>query len=166
MRKISLTILFLSTIHQVFSASTSLPRKAPTLIAKEVMVPLMGTNQFISLEDFLLLTPKSYRQIAGKKMSLTQKLDLGISKHFVRKMIRKDGSVDIEKMKKRGFFSGWHWRWGGFALGLFLNVLGPIVALFFNDDYKWDRFWTAMHRAIYVWLIAVIIIAVSGGGLN
>ena len=80
-------------------------------------------------------------------------------------MIRRDGTVDIDKMKKRGFFSGWHWHWGGFALGFFLSVLGPIVALFFNDDYKWDRFWTALHTAVWLGLIALIIIALAGGGV-
>ena len=166
MRKISVIILFLISIHSVLNASTILAGKIKTPpTAKEVMIPLIGTDKMISLEDFLNLTPESYKNIAGKKMSYGQKLDLGISKHYLKKMIRKDGTVDVEKMKRRGFFGGWQWHWGGFALGLFLSILGPIVALFFNDDYKWDRFWSALHTAVWVLVIVGIIVAVSSGGV-
>jgi len=78
-------------------------------------------------------------------------------------MIRKNGAVDVEKMERRGMFSGWHWHWGGFALGFFLSFLGPIVALFFNDDYKWDRFWTAFHTALWLGLIVGVIVAATAG---
>jgi len=165
MKKISFLILCLFGIQFVPKASTIFPdTKKPSPNLKEVMIPLMGTGKTISVEDFLNLTPASYRNITGKKMSLGQKLDLGITKHSLRKMIRKDGTVDVEKMKRRGFFGGWQWHWGGFALGLFLSLLGPIVALFFNDDYKWDRFWSALHTA--VWVLAIItIVALATAGV-
>jgi hypothetical protein len=164
MRKISLVILCLFAINVFLKASTILPVKTSYPKANEVMIPLMGTNKFISVEDFLLLTPRSYEEMTGKKMRLGQKLDLGISKRYLKTIIRKDGTVDAEKMKRRGFFGGWQWHWGGFALGLFLSLLGPIVALFFNDDYKWDRFWSALHTAVWVGLLIVVIVAVSSGG--
>jgi hypothetical protein len=86
MRKISVIIAFLISIHSVLNASTVLPDKIKTPPpAKEVMIPLIGTNTTISLEDFLNLTPASYKIITGKKMSYGQRLDLGISKHSVKK---------------------------------------------------------------------------------
>ena len=115
MRKISVIILFLISIHSVLNASTILPGKIKTPpTAKEVMIPLIGTDKMISLEDFLNLTPTSYKNITGKKMSYGQKLDLGISKHYLKKMIRKDGTVDVEKMKKKRLL-----RRLGMALGRF-----------------------------------------------
>jgi hypothetical protein len=165
MRRISVIILFLNSIHPVLNASTILPGKIKTPpAARDIMIPLAGTDKTISLEDFLTLTPASYKEMTGKKMNYGQRLDLSISKHYLKKMIQKDGTVDVEKMKRRGFFGGWQWHWGGFALGLFLSFLGPIVALFFNDDYKWDRFWSALHTAIWVGLLLGIILAVSAGG--
>jgi len=127
------------------------------------MVPLAGSDKLITLEDYLLLTPASYKQLTGKKLSFGQKIDLKIHKYFARKAIRTDGTVNLRKLYRTGLFGGWQWHWGGFALGLFLSFLGPIVALFFDDDYKWDRFWTALHVAIAVALIALTIIAVSAG---
>lgn len=164
MKKIIFTTLCLFGIQFLLNASTILPNKTTNPSVKEVLVPLMGTDKFISLEDFLMLTPQSYKEMTGKKMSFGQKLDLGISKRYVKKFISKDGTVNVEKMKRRGFFGGWQWHWGGFALGLFLSLLGPIVALFFNDDYKWDRFWSALHTAVWTGLIVLTIVALSSGG--
>lgn len=167
MKKIPLAILLSLCVQSVLNASSILPDKGSTPpTTKEVMIPLAGTGKFISLEDYLTLTPKSYKEITGEKMSFGQKVDLSISKQFFKKTVRKNSAVDVEKMKRRGFFGGWHWHWGGFALGLFLSFLGPIVALFFNDEYKWDRFWSALHTAVWVGLIAVAILAVvtAGGG--
>jgi len=161
MKKILFSTLLLSFIHLSLKASTVFPAKNTRPSPKDVMIPLMNTGKYISVEDFLALTPTSYREITGEKLNLAKKIDLGINKHFLKKMMRKDGSVNVEKMRRRGFFGSWQWHWGGFALGLFLSVLGPIVALFFNDDYKWDRFWTAMHTAVYVMLIITVIVALS-----
>ena len=129
-----------------------------------MMIPLAGTNQFISLEDYLKLTPKSYRQLTGKKMNFKERVQLAVGKKMLKKLVQDKGTVNSEKMKKKGLFGKWQWHWGGFALGFFLSILGPIVALFFNDDYKWDRFWTALHSAVYVWLILGIIILATGAG--
>lgn len=161
MKKNLLPLLLLCFFHLALNASTVLPEKTSQESPKNVLIPLMNSGKSISVEDFLELTPTSYKQLTGKNLSLARRIDLAISKHFMKKMLRKDGSVNVEKMKKRGFFGTWQWHWGGFALGLFLSFLGPIVALFFNDDYKWDRFWTAMHTAVYVALIITVIIALS-----
>ena len=164
MKRSLLTLLLFSFIHVSLNASTTLPSTTKDPMASEVMIPLIGTNKMISLKDYLKLTPQDYTDLTGKKMKFGQKIDLKISKHFIKKMIRKDGTVDIQLMKKRGFFSGWQWHWGGFALGFFFSFLGVIATLFFNDDYKWDRFWTALHTALWLGLIVGIVAAVIAGG--
>jgi hypothetical protein len=161
MKKYLLSLLLLCFFHLALKASAVLPEKTSQPSPEDVWIPLMNSGKSISLEDFPELTRTSYKQLTGKNLNLGRRIDLAISKHFMKKMLRKDGSVNVEKMKKRGFFGTWQWHWGGFALGLFLSFLGPIVALFFNDDYKWDRFWTAMHTAVYVALIITVIIALS-----
>jgi hypothetical protein len=163
MRKHSFTLLFISLLHISLNASASVPVNPHDPKADELLFPLRGTNKFLTLEQYMSLTPQDYRSITGQKMGFGQRVELGVSKHFIKTMIHKDGTVDMRKIKKRGFLGNWQWHWGGFALGLFLSFLGPIIALFFNDDYKWDRFWTAFHTALWVGLIAVIIAAALAG---
>ena len=127
----------------------------------EAIIPLPGTKKLITVQEYLKLTPQGFRELTGKKMNIGQRIDFTLSKHFLKKMIRKDGSFDADLMKRRGLLGNWQWHWGGFALGFFLSLLGPIVALFFNDDYKWDRFWTAFHTALWVGLILIIIAAAT-----
>ena len=161
MRKILLTILFNLPILFAFAASTPVQSEDP--LASELMMPLFNTGKLISVKDFMKLTPKEYKLITGQKMSLREKIGLTFGKRSLKKMINKDGTVNASKKKKGGFWGGFQWHWGGFALGFFLSILGPIVALFFKDEYKWDRFWTAFHTAIYVWLLLLIIVAAAGG---
>ena len=139
MRKITLAIVLLFVIHSSHAA-TIIPGKDP--LASNFMIPLFGTDKMISLDNFSKLTVKEYQFIAGRKMSFKERVTLKINQFAVKKVIREDGTVNTGKMRRYGFFSRWHWHWGGFALG-FLIVLGPIIALFFRDEYKWDRFWTA-----------------------
>ena len=162
MRKISFLMALLVFFQHGFSASTPVAIPVHPLTAKDVMIPLQGTNQSITLEQYLQLTPKAYKLLTGKKMSFREKAELNVRKHLLKKAIRKDGSANAEKMKRSGFFGGWSWHWGGFALGLLLFI-GPIIALFFNDDYKWDRFWTALHTSLWLTLIGVAIAAAVAG---
>jgi len=162
MRKISFLMAFLLFVHHGFSASVPVLAPLHPLTAKDLMIPLQGTNQSITLEQYLQLTPGTYKLLTGKKMSFREKVELKVRKHLLKKAIRKDGSAHAEKMKGSGFFGGWSWHWGGFALGLFLFI-GPIIALFFNDEYKWDRFWTALHTSLWLTLIGVAIAAAIAG---
>lgn len=97
-----------------------------------------------------------YKLVLFKKLTLTQKIQLKISQRQGRKLIMKAGTVNTEKWKKKfGFIDRWSWHWGGFALGC-LFLIGPIICLFINDDYKWDRFWTAMTVTAAIASVAAI----------
>jgi hypothetical protein len=159
MKKIVFSLLLLSFAYSA-KAAIIIPGKNP--LASEIMIPLMGTNTSISLEAFVKMTPKEYKFITGKKLSFMERIKLKVSQHYGKKLIQKDGTADITQTKKFGFFDRWHWHWGGFALG-FLIIIGPIIALFFKDDYKWDRFWTAM--TVSSALVAVLtVLATSAFG--
>lgn len=163
MRKILLLILFNLSILLTWASTSSIQSKSP--FASEIKMPLFNTGKFISVEDFMKLTRATYKEIAGKKMRLKERVGLALGKKSLKKIISKDGTVNMEKMEKmkeRGLFGSWQWHWGGFALGFFLSILGPIVALFFNDDYKWDRFHTALRTALIVFALIGIVIAAAG----
>ena len=137
-----LTLLFLFALIMFSADAAVIPSENPD--AKNIQVALPWSNKTISLAELATLTPKQYKVLTGKKLTLAEKIQLKISQRQARKLIEKDGTVNAEKWKKKfGFFDRWSWHWGGFALG-FLVLIGPIICLFINDDYKWDRFWTAM----------------------
>jgi hypothetical protein len=158
MKKTLLVIVLLS-LRPCINASSILPDYPA--VRNEAIIPLPGTKKLITVEEYLNLSPRAVKELTGKKMNMVQRIDFALSKHFLKRMMRKDGSLDAFQMRGRGFLGNWQWHWGGFALGLFLSLLGPIIALFFNDDYKWDRFWTALHTALWVWAILLIIALVA-----
>jgi hypothetical protein len=157
MMRILLPFLLLLLAGQT-KAATIIPVENPK--PGEVIIPL-EKGITITLEKFLTLTPKEYRSLTGKKMGLVKKMRLKYSQRLAKKTIRQDGTADVAKLKKYGFFGGWQWHWGGFALG-FLVVIGPIICLFINDDYKWDRFWTAMTVTAAIVSIATVLVSANG----
>ncbi len=159
MKKTVLILLLGLPVYYCFASSSTFPGKDP--LANELMLPLFNTGKFISVEDFMKLTPKNYKLIVGKKMKFKERIGLIVGKKYLKKAINRDGTVDAKKM---GFFGKWEWHWGGFFLGFFLSLLGVIITLFINDDYKWDRFWSAVKGAVIAAAIVSIILAVSGVG--
>jgi len=152
-----LPLIFLALLIIVSADAAVLLSENPD--AKNIMVALPWSNQTISLAELATLTPKQYKALTGKKLTLAEKIQLKISQRQARKLIEKDGTVNAEKWKKKfGFFDRWSWHWGGFALG-FLFLIGPIICLFINDDYKWDRFWTAMTVTAAIASAATILIS-------
>jgi hypothetical protein len=151
-------IILLLVLMQSSQATTVVPGKDP--LASEIMIPLQGGLISVSLQDYISLTPGQYRELTGKKLNLGEKFRLRTSQLVFKKMIRKDGTVSTDKVQQ-GLFKRWSWHWGGFVLGLSLSFLGPIVALFFNDEYKWDRFWTAFVTASFVISLVVVLLATS-----
>lgn len=152
-----LILLFLSSLLIYAADAAVLPSENPD--AKSIKVALPWSDKTISLAELATLTPKQYKVLTGKKLTLAEKIQLKISQRQARKLIEKDGTVNAEKWKKKfGFFDRWSWHWGGFALG-FLFLIGPIICLFINDDYKWDRFWTAMTVTAAIASAATILIS-------
>jgi hypothetical protein len=163
MRKTLLLILAGIISYASFGSSALTTPIDNKPLTSELMIPMFNSGKLISIDDYIKLTPKTYKLMTGQKLSFKQKLELYAGKKALKKMITKEGTLDIQKMKRYGLFGKFEWHWGGFALGLFLSILGPIVALFFNDDYKWDRFWTALHTSVWIFAIIGIIIAAAGG---
>ena len=161
MRGFALIILF--KLFTCYSFASSEPPDSGDLLASELMIPLFNTGKQISIEDFLKLTPKVYKQIAGRKMRINERVGLLFGKKQLKRMVNKDGTVKLDKIRRGGFWGGFKWHWGGFAMGLVFNILAPILCLFANDERKWDRFWTALHTAIYVWLLFGLAILVFVG---
>jgi hypothetical protein len=129
--------------------------KNPT--AAELQIPLYGSDKSISMADFLKLTPKGYKELTGKKLKLKDKLGLKLVQREFKKCIEKDGTVNIEKVKKvetEGFSIG------GFVLGLLLSIIGVLIAYVISKGeqpnlVKWAWIGAGVALALYI-LIAIL----------
>ena len=157
------SLLILLNVVTCYSFASFEPGHSKDPLASQVMIPLFNTGKQISVEEFLNLTPKSYKLSTNKKLGLKERVCLSLGKKQFRKMINKDGTINMNKMKRGGFWGGFKWHWGGFAMALVFNILAPVLALLANDERKWDRFWTALHTAIYIWLLfGALVLLVAG----
>jgi hypothetical protein len=67
-----LTLIFLALL-MIFSADAAvLPSENPD--AKSIKVVLPWSNQTISLAELATLTPKQYKALTGKKLTLAEKI--------------------------------------------------------------------------------------------
>ena len=137
MKKLLVLIVAISIITYPSFASTIVPASGPK--AEQYMISLPGTDQKISLTDFISLSPKEYRALTGQKLKLGDKLSLKITQMQLKKVIKKDGTVDVEKMKKMGDGERFQMHWGGFFLGFFLLPIGIGITFFFHDENKRNR---------------------------
>ena len=139
MKKVSLFILSFFAIAFVFGNKVIEPVNPS---AESIMIPLMKSGYKVSLAKFIKLTPAEYKEITGQKLKLDGKLSLKILQRHLKKAVRSDGTVNMEKFKKMaddvdGFHLGW------FALGFFLGIIGLIIALVIKDDKRHGRIkWT------------------------
>ena len=150
---------FIIAILLILPATSEASFITPKTYARDLMVKVHGTDNFIAMDQLAFMNAKTLSRLTGHKMNKEQKSRFRQTQRALRNMIGKDGSIQTKK-EKRGIFGGWSFHWGGFALG-FLPVLGPIISLFFTDDYKWDRFWTAMHVNLVVLTLAVVLLTTS-----
>lgn len=101
-----LTLLFIIALNMFSTDAAVIPTENPD--AKSIQVALPRSNKTISLAELATLTPKQYKALTGKKLTLAEKIQLKISQRQARKLIEKDGTVNAEKWKKKfGFFDRW-----------------------------------------------------------
>lgn len=136
MRKKLFSILALFAITANLFASELPKPKEPN--AREVMIPLMYSDQNISLADFVKLTPSGYKALTGKKIGFKHGVELKVTQKQLKKAIRKDGTVDVQELQKAAA-EPFKFHLGGFALGFLLGLLGVIIALFFKDANRKSR---------------------------
>ena len=126
-------------------------------LASEIMLTLFGSDKKVSLEEFLKMTPKHYKEITGKKMKFKDKISMKLAQRQLKKCMNSDGTVNMEKLNKvdtSGF------NIGGFALGLFLSIIGVLIAYLISKGeqpnlVKWAWIGAAVGLIIYLLLIII-----------
>jgi len=147
-------------IFLIIGLSSSVP------IPKEVSVtdkPAEQTNASGKLamtnQQFLQLTPQSYYQLTGVKMSFKERMALKFAQKEVRSSIKKNevkenDAVNFNKTMASG--KG-NFRFGGFLLGLILGLIGVALAYIFTTDKvyiksAWKGFATWIAIVLLFWV--------------
>lgn len=154
--KHSLRFSLLAFIMMVFTLSTSaltLPSAEPAPAARDntVAAPLSG----MTVQDFLALTPKKYKELTGEKLSLTQKISLKLAQKKIRKAIKNNEKIESSTIANAMDTSDFNI--GGFVLGLLLSVIGVLIAYLIGDTsvIKWA--WIGFAVFLVIFLLAVLL---------
>jgi hypothetical protein len=108
-----------------------------------------------SIQQFLLLTPKKYREITGEKMTLAQKLSLKFAQHKIKKQLKNGVAIDLPLINKK--LINQEFSLGGFALGVLLSFVGVLIAYLIGDRrvIKWA--WIGAGLCFAVILLILLI---------
>jgi hypothetical protein len=138
-----------------FVANTAHAFTTSTIILK----PVTSTNiepdplASISAKQFLSLTPKKYRELTGKKMTLTQKIELKILQHKIKRMLKQGKDVNMADVIKRAEDDSLM-NVLAFLLGAVLGPIGVIIVLILKQsgDMSQSAFrWSLI--GLLVWLV-------------
>ena len=153
------SLLFLTVILFVFSAANAspilvIPAKPLTSIIKTDPDPL----SLITAKQFLVLTPKKYQELTGKKLNLFQKMEFKMLQHKVKRMVNKGQVVTMADVQKR-FDDLSSMNLLGFLLGLVLGPVGVVIALILKETGNVDA--SVLRWSLYgllIWLAIVLVL--------
>ncbi len=101
--------------------------------------------------------------MTGRKMKFSEKVNFKIAQRELRKNINNDGSFSSKKFEN--YFSSvpvpgpGGINWGGLALGLFLSLIGVLIAYLISGDNKGPRIrWAWIGAAISFVIVGTILI--------
>jgi hypothetical protein len=163
MKKTFILFLLITVFSATYSSTTSIsvsPAKS-FVKATEVYVPIGKTGQFISLLELSQIKVKDYEALTGKKMKFLDKVNFRLGQRELKKSINRDGTFSNKRVEK--YFNkaalGGAFSLSGFALGLFLSVIGVLIAyLITTGDKKGRITWAWIGAAISLILWGALII--------
>jgi len=152
MKKAFILFLLIAVVSATYSSTNTIPvSKNPSIKATEVYVPIGKNGQLISLMDLSEISVKDFEKLSGKKMKLTEKMNFKMKQRQLKKNINYDGSFSKKRVEK--YFNkaalGGAFSLSGLALGLFLSLIGVLIAyLITKGDKKGRVTWAWIGAAI------------------
>ncbi len=155
-------IIFFALIG-IFSSVNSTTNLIPSSVAKhrlkanEVYLPVGKTGHLISLMDLSRISVKDFETLSGKKMKFYEKVNFKLGQHQLKKSINEDGTFNkksIEKYLTRPIAGGGGFSLVGLLLGLFLSLIGVLIAYVITGDDKRSRItwaWIGAAISLIVW---------------
>ena len=158
MKKLLLISVGLVMAVGLYAAFTPVAAPKKALNAKEVMVPIGGTDKKISLKALSEISATELEQLTGRKMGWAQKLTFKSTQRKLKRSFAEDGTITSEKLLKQvdtdNLTAGFHL--GGFALGFLLTIIGVLIAYLINDGKKQNRVkWAWIGFGVSVALIII-----------
>jgi hypothetical protein len=150
---------FLTAVIVFFAQSASAlvypvtPSVTPMTKSTEV-APKPSPFGGMTIKDFLALTPKKYKELTGKRMSLSQKLSLKIAQYKIKRKVKQNKQVDLYKFTSD--FGTDDFNIGGFALGVILGPIGVLIAYLLGDQSVIK--WAWIGGIIWVGIVLLVII--------
>ncbi|HEY5969899.1 MAG TPA: hypothetical protein VIU35_18080 [Chitinophagaceae bacterium] len=153
MRKAFILFLLIAVVSATYSSTNTVPgsSKNPSIKATEVYVPVGKNGQLISLMELSEISVKDYENLSGKKMKFREKVTFKMKQRELKKNINYDGTFSKKKVEK--YFNkaalGGAFSLSGLALGLFLSLIGVLIAyLITKGDKKGRVTWAWIGAAI------------------
>ena len=163
MKKAFILFLLIAVVSATYSSTNTIPgsSKNPSINATEVYVPIGKNGQLISLMDLSEISVKDFENLSGKKMTRMEKVKFKMKQRELKKNINYDGSFSkkrVEKYFNKAALFGGTISLSGLALGLFLNIIGVLIAYLITSGDK-------KGRITWAWIGAIISAIVWGAVL-
>lgn len=160
MRKVIFFILCLVMVKALSATTIDIE---PSGNVAQIFLRVGKNGELVSLLDLASMRVSKLESLTGKKMKFAERLAFKAAQHKLQNSISADGTIESKKLEK--YFkraaegSGFHA--GGFALGLFLEFFGVIIAYLINDEKKKSRVKWAWI-GLSVWVVVLIVLLATG----
>lgn len=163
MKKAFILFLLIAVVSATYSSTSTIPVSStnPSIKATEVYVPIGKNGQLISLMDLSQISVKDFESLSGKEMKMMEKVKFKMKQRELKKNINYDGSFSkkrVEKYFNKAALLGGAISLSGLALGLFLNLIGVLIAYLITTGDK-------KGRITWAWIGAIISAIVWGAVL-
>ena len=163
MKKTFILFLLIAVVSASYSSTNTIPVSStnPSIKATDVYVPIGKNGQLISLMELSEIRVKDFESLSGKKMKMMEKVNFKMKQRELKKNINYDGSFSKKRVEK--YFNkaalGGAFSLSGLALGLFLSLIGVLIAyLITTGDKKGRITWAWIGAAISLILWGALII--------
>jgi hypothetical protein len=161
MKKVIILLAFIAGFSSVNSTPSLTPSSKATLPlrADEVYLPVGKTGNFISLMDLSHISVKDFETLSGQKLKFSEKVNFKIGQHELKKSINYDGTFNKKNVEKyltnpKARALGGTFNLVGLLLGLFLSLIGVLIAYLITGDDKKGRVtwaWIGAAISLIVW---------------
>ena len=164
MKKAFILFLLIAVVSAGYSSTNLIPVSStnPSIKATDVYVPIGKNGQLISLMDLSEISVKDFEKLSGKKMKMMEKVNFKMKQRELKKNINYDGSFSkkrVEKYFNKAAMLGGAFSLSGLALGLFLSLIGVLIAyLITTGDKKGRIIWAWIGCAISLVLWGALLI--------
>jgi hypothetical protein len=155
--KLSISLLVVLLFYSSSSAFMTVSTQPNAMDAYDMAKPAKP-SPFVgmTISDFFSLTPRKYRELTGKKLSLPQQLALKLAQVRVKKMVKKNRPVDLILMTREIDTNNFDIL--GFILGLVLGPLGVLIAYLLEGRSSSTFLWSVFGALIWLGIFLLVIL--------